>query len=154
MLRKYSKKMALYFLLAIFFILIDRILKFFALNYLEFRKLNIIGDIFKLDLAKNSGIAFSIPFSGLILNTTIILIIVIIAIFLHRLIKKKENLPILALTFLLFGAISNMADRLVYGFVVDYLNLKWFTVFNLADVMIVAGAFLLMFNFKNRSKSL
>jgi signal peptidase II len=152
MLSKYSKKMALYFSLAIFFIIIDRILKYFALYYIEFKQINIIGEIFKLNLAKNTGIAFSIPFSGLILYIAIILIISIVAIILLKLIKKKENLPVLGLTFLLFGAISNMADRLVYGFVVDYFDLKWFTVFNLADVMIVGGAFFLILNFKNKSK--
>ncbi len=148
MLSRYSKKMAIYFSLAIFFMIIDRIFKYFALSYWEARQINIIGDIFKLDLAKNSGIAFSIPFSGLILNIGIFLIIVIIAIVLAKLIKKKENLPAFGLTFLLFGAISNMADRLVYGFVIDYFNLKWFTVFNLADVMIVGGVFYIILNFR------
>jgi signal peptidase II len=154
MLSKYSKKMAIYFSLAIFFIILDRIFKYFALYYLKFKHIHIFGNIFQLDLAKNSGIAFSIPFSGFILNIVIVLIIAIILVILFKLIKKKENIPVLGLTFLLFGAISNMADRLIYGFVVDYFDLKWFTVFNLADMMIVGGVFLLIFNFKNKSKYL
>ncbi|MBU1778489.1 signal peptidase II, partial [Patescibacteria group bacterium] len=45
--------------------------------------------------------------------------------------------------FIIFGAISNLTDRLEYGYVIDYFSLKYFTIFNLADVMIVIGVFCL-----------
>lgn len=44
-----------------------------------------------------------------------------------------------ALTILTIGAILNLTDRVFYGFVIDYFDLKYFTIFNLADIMITAG---------------
>jgi signal peptidase II len=66
---------------------------------------------------------------------------------------KKLTLEALILTFVLFGAISNIVDRLQYGFVIDYLEIKNFTIFNLADVMISSGAlFLILQNFQSIKK--
>jgi signal peptidase II len=44
---------------------------------------------------------------------------------------------------LLAGAAGNLIDRLAYGYVVDFLDLGWFPVFNLADAAVVVGAALL-----------
>ena len=47
--------------------------------------------------------------------------------------------------YLLFaGALGNAVDRIFYGFVVDFISLKWFDfpVFNIADMSIVIGAVL------------
>ncbi|MBN1274782.1 signal peptidase II, partial [Candidatus Woesearchaeota archaeon] len=41
------------------------------------------------------------------------------------------------------GVISNLVDRVARGGVVDYLDLGWWPVFNLADALIVAGILLL-----------
>ena len=41
---------------------------------------------------------------------------------------------------IIFGAVSNLYDRLKYGFVIDYFDLKYFTIFNIADAMIFFGA--------------
>ena len=52
---------------------------------------------------------------------------------------KKDYIKAWLLLAIIFGAISNLFDRIKYGYVIDYLDLKYFTVFNLADVMIVGG---------------
>jgi signal peptidase II len=46
-----------------------------------------------------------------------------------------------ALFLAFLGAFSNLYDRLHYGYVIDYFDLKYFTVFNLSDVMIIIGIF-------------
>jgi signal peptidase II len=61
------------------------------------------------------------------------------------LIKKKENLLIFPLTFLIISAISNIIDRIRYGAVIDYFDLKYFTIFNLSDVIIVLATMSLQF---------
>ena len=62
---------------------------------------------------------------------------------------RKSQFPIPGLTvFLVLGAASNLYDRLKYEYVIDYIDLKWFTVFNLADSMIVVGAGLLIWQLK------
>jgi len=143
-----NKKMALILASAIFFISLDRFFKVLAKNYFYNNEINLIGDILKFNFAKNFGIAFSIPFSGFVLNFVIIIIILILAYILFYSFKKERYLLVCLLTFIVFGAISNMVDRGLYGFVIDYLDLKYFTVFNLADVMIVGGAVFLLISYK------
>jgi len=46
--------------------------------------------------------------------------------------------------FILSGAISNLIDRLYYGCVIDFIDLRIWPVFNLADIFICLGAFLLI----------
>lgn len=45
---------------------------------------------------------------------------------------------------LLGGAVSNLIDRLRFGYVVDYIDLKYLPVFNLADLFIVLGTILIL----------
>lgn len=136
--------MALWSYTAIFFALLDRLLKTLSINDINFA---IVGDFLKFSLAKNYFIAFSIPVTGIILNY-IILAIVLILIFNYL---KTNNNNRLFFLFIILGAASNLFDRFKYGYVIDYLSLKWFTVFNIADVMIVCSILCLLF-FELRKK--
>lgn len=42
------------------------------------------------------------------------------------------------------GALGNLTDRYFYGHVIDFLDLRWWPVFNVADIAIVCGGLLLM----------
>ena len=54
---------------------------------------------------------------------------------------------------ILCGAMSNLYDRLAYGYVIDWAYLgQWWPVFNLADVMVGAGLLLIIF-FSNSSRT-
>ena len=144
--------MVYYIILAIFFVILDRLFKVLALNYYENIKIGLISDYFSFTLAKNYYIAFSLPLSGPILTLFIGIIILILLYFCVILIKKEEYAQASCLTFVILGAISNIVDRIKYGFVIDYLDLKYFTVFNIADSMIVVGAVLLVINLKKLNK--
>ena len=111
------------------------------------REISIFGDWLKIALAKNYYIAFSLPFSGPIL--TIFIVAIILGLLYYWLIlNKSQNFRfILPLTIILFGAISNILDRIKFGFVIDYIDLKYFTVFNLADAMITGGVVILFLMF-------
>ena len=125
--------------MAMFFV-IDRILKYFAVRNL-LPKLA-LGDFFKLAFTPNSFISFSLPLSGTPLIVIVSLIMLTLVSYIIYLIinKKTETLEVVLLTTILFGAINNYTDRINYGFVIDYLEVKNFTVFNLSDVMICLGA--------------
>jgi signal peptidase II len=56
---------------------------------------------------------------------------------------RPDTLMQLALGFVGGGAGGNMADRVYYGAVVDFISVGWWPVFNLADVAIVSGCFVL-----------
>jgi len=55
-----------------------------------------------------------------------------------------------SLILVLSGAISNLIDRLYYGCVIDFINLKVWSIFNLADIFICLGVFLLIINLKKK----
>ena len=138
--------------IAIFFIA-DRILKAVALRSAMFPPLRLVGNILTFYFTANYYIAFSLPASGPILNAAIIsLISLLIAVIFFLIFFKQERKPeIILLSLILAGAVSNIIDRLTYGYVIDYLYLKNFTIFNLADMMISGGALLLIFkNIKSK----
>lgn len=142
MLLKYfkdQKKMTVKIFIIIFFIICDRFFKFLAVNGFFDQPVGIAEDFFRLSFANNYNIAFSLPLSGWWLNIIIILIIItLIYNLLYLSLKQRYNQAGL-LFIVIIGAISNLFDRIRFGYVIDYLDLMYFTVFNLADVMIVGG---------------
>ncbi len=128
--------------IAVFLLILDRFLKVLALNSTE--EYNLIGEILKFNFAKNYYIAFSLPLGGVFLLAIIVLVIIILLVYTLRLAKNKEWLQVALLINVLFGATSNLFDRFRYSYVIDYIDLKYFTVFNVADMMIVGAVFLLL----------
>ena len=61
-------------------------------------------------------------------------------------INKFTNFKFLGLIFILSGAFSNILDRLYAGCITDFIDLKFWPVFNLADCFIVIGAILIILN--------
>ena len=143
----------LYFLsLSIFIILLDQFTKYLMFNnYKQFINKDFL--LFKLDFVKNYGAAFNI-FSGS--RVFLSLISIFFSILLIYLIFKKNTLNSLDLysySFILGGTIGNGIDRILKGFVIDFINLNIinFPVFNIADISINIGFILLLYNiFKNK----
>ena len=132
-------------ILAMFFVG-DRILKFLFVNH-YLGSVKVLGNFFSLSFTPNRYIAFSLPVGGIMLSIFISLIVlVILGYIIHLILTKKDcSFEFIPLTFLLFGAISNLSDRWRYGYVIDYLDVNYFTVFNLADVMIVGGVVYILY---------
>ena len=143
----------IYFLsLSIFIVLIDQFTK-----YLMFynKKLFINKDflLFKLDFVKNYGAAFNI-FSGSRIFLSFISII--FSVLLVYLITRKNSLnsfDLYSYSFIRGGTIGNGIDRILNGFVIDFINLNFikFPVFNVADISINIGFVFLFYSlFKNK----
>jgi len=144
------KNIALTIFGAMFFVG-DRIVKHLFLTQYFPGAIKVLGNFFSLDFTPNYYIAFSLPVAGFWLNIFISLIVLVVLSYVIALIlAKKVNKPeFFPLTYLLFGAISNLVDRWQFGYVIDYFDLRYFTVFNLADMMIVGGVGALIYlNFK------
>lgn len=89
----------------------------------------------------NKNLAWSIPiFPGVFYFLWLIIFFLLLYFFL----KSKDNFERMALTFVFAGAISNMADRVTSGCVLDFIKLKFFPVFNFADIYITIGILLLL----------
>ena len=142
----------LYFLsFSIFIILIDQFTKYLMFyNYKTVINKDYL--LFRLDFVKNYGAAFNI-FSGS--RIFLSLISIIFSILLIYLILNKNNLNLFALlsySFILGGTIGNGIDRILKGYVIDFINLNIinFPVFNIADISINIGFIFLLYNiFKN-----
>lgn len=148
----HTKKIASLYILAIFFIILDR----FAKVYFYFNRdtINILNPILKLEYAENLYISFSLPLSPTIIKyLTLILSLIIVYIFINTL-KKRNTLLSISLFSLILGSFSNILDRFKYGFVIDYINLKYFTIFNIADSMIFVSVILLMFSIYSSDKQI
>lgn len=149
--KKQENKLTVFLFFCFFaFLTLDRFFKFLAVNNYLSEGVNIIGDFFQLNFTPNPNIAFSLPLSGTWLNILIILIILSLIAHFTQAIRKNNFRYISYLVLIIIGAISNLYDRLKYGFVIDYFDLKHFTVFNLADALIFLGVVFLMINIKRQ----
>lgn len=147
------KNIAWAFALAIFFF-IDRYLKYLAINYWPSTPKKLLGNLLTFNFTPNYNIAFSLPLSGVWLNALISIIILVI--FAYIILNKKNlsKLEIISLSAIIIGALSNLLDRFNYGYVIDYLDLKWFTIFNLGDILISVSTLVLLIYFLKPVKNI
>ena len=143
----------IYFLsFSIFIIIIDQFTKYLIFyNYKTVINKDYL--LFRLDFVKNYGAAFNI-FSGNRIFLSCISIV--FSILLTYLILRKNTLnkyDLCSYSFILGGTIGNGMDRILRGFVIDFINLNIinFPVFNIADISINIGFIFLLFSiFKNK----
>ena len=125
-------------------ILFDRVLKILAQKFLGNTKIYIINNFFYLIFTKNNGAAFSMM-SGR--QFTLILIALLALIYIIYYIKKY-NVKNIGYSFLVGGIIGNLLDRMIYGYVIDFIGIDifkyHFPIFNIADIFIVVGAFFIL----------
>ena len=127
----------------ILFIIIDQILKVLCA-----KDLMLIEGVLKFSNVQNTGGAFGIFNTNIIMIT--ILNLILIALMIRFIIIRRKymnNLVYIGLLFLIAGGISNLIDRIFRGYVVDYIDFTQiidFPVFNLADIVLVVGWFLLI----------
>jgi signal peptidase II len=104
----------------------------------------LIRGVLHLTLVRNRGAAF-----GIFKNQVPLFILAsLIAIFLIALQFKKEkprpfSIYTISLSLIFAGALGNLADRLVFGYVIDFIDFRIWPVFNIADSAITIGAVLL-----------
>ena len=142
----------LYFLaLSILIFLIDQYTKYLMLNNNK-KLINKDLLLFKLDFVRNYGAAFNIFNGSRILLSFISIVFSILLIYLILRKNKINLLDLYSYSFILGGTIGNGMDRILKGFVIDFINLNVinFPVFNIADISINIGFILLLYSiFKN-----
>lgn len=120
-------------------ILTDQLLKILTVQYLN-EPVTIINNLLQLNYLKNYGVGFSM------LNGNRFLILVISFGLIYYVLKMLNDIEMqkyqIPLLMILAGGIGNLIDRIVRGFVVDYVdvNIFNFPVFNFADSILVLGA--------------
>ena len=140
-----QKKIIIY---SIIFFILDLISKVIVNDFLGLTEsITVINNFFYLTNVHNLGAAWSL-FSG----QRILLIVVGIAalFFIFRWINdfKNNNKNIWAFSLLISGLLGNLFDRIIYGYVRDFLDFRFgsynYPIFNIADTFIFCGVILLI----------
>ncbi|MEQ6886202.1 signal peptidase II [Salicola sp. Rm-C-2C1-2] len=123
-----------------------------ATAMLDYGEANVVLPFFNLTLLHNTGAAFSFLSEGSgwqrwLFITLAVVISGVLVVWLTRL-KQHETWLGVALAFVLGGAVGNLYDRVVHGYVVDFFHFHWagyhFPAFNVADSFITVGALMLL----------
>ena len=92
---------------------------------------------------------------GLFANANLLFIILTIIVLISLyFISKKELTLQQELSLVTAGALGNLLDRIFFGHVFDFLNFKFWPVFNLADSYLVVGIIFILFKLIRQRKSL
>jgi signal peptidase II len=86
-------------------------------------------------------------------NIVAIFISALILLLIFFLIIRKNPNQYFAFSLLSAGVLSNIIERIIYGGVVDYINILSIPTFNLADILIIASLVLLIFSITNKKIS-
>ena len=138
--------------------MLDQILKIIIKHTLNlYQEISIIPNFFSLCYVKNTGAAFSILEDATLL---LIVISIIFILLIDKSIKKEEQnlnkLSIISLGMIIGGIFGNLIDRILYRSVIDYISFSFgkyhFPIFNIADIGITVGVFLLIIDMIRRKK--
>lgn len=152
---KFSSNLAVLSAIFVSTLLIDKFTKIWVIGRIHYGELWVlIPDRFNLTHVRNPGGAFSFMVSmpagfrlAFFLSTGVLAIVLLLSFF--RRLEPGRTLSAAAIGAVLGGAIGNLSDRVMYGEVIDFLDVRlwggyiWPT-FNMADCWIVVGVGLLM----------
>lgn len=144
---KFSKRDSIYLAIVLILVTFDYIIKTKIKTIMQLGdSIDVIKNFFSITYVQNTGAAF-----GMFKNQKILFLIVgIVAIFIlvYSFSKTDNKIAKISISMVISGAIGNIIDRLLYGFVVDMFDFHaiWSYVFNFADVCVVVGVALLSFS--------
>ena len=96
-------------------------------------------------LVKNDALVFSWPAPNWFAALMMIVVIGGLSYALRRKLRAPVSLVHVGYALIVAGALSNLYDRLVFGYVIDWAYLgRWWPVINIADVMIGVGVIVLL----------
>lgn len=127
---------------SVFLVILDQILKWTAQMYWQKPIFLLSGISLRYD--QNTGIAWSIPLPHLILLILNLVLIVILPFFIVHYFDLRLPKSQIIMSMIMAGALGNLIDRLFRGYVIDYISVGSFPVFNLADSLLTISIFLIL----------
>jgi len=142
--------------LGIFVLSVDLLTKFWVKNWawLHSHDYPVIDGFFTIQLVRNEGIAFGLLHSvdshwkPWILSAIAMTAIAVVGYYLART-PTSDRFSLLSFGLILGGIMGNLVDRMMHGYVVDFLTLHWkdqfaWPTFNVADAAITTGVFIIL----------
>jgi len=159
--KKILRHNGILFLIAAIVIVLDQITKALVRQNLALGEawapIPAIGDFFRFLYWQNRGAAFgTLQNAGPIL-TVVRIAIAIFIVFFYQKAETKDRLMRVSLSLMLGGAIGNLIDQFMLGFVTDFIAVGKFPIFNVADSCVTIGVGLMLLDMlikeKNGSKT-
>ena len=131
-------------LTAAFIFFIDLVIKTYLRTNFAYQSIPVLNKIFHITVIFNTGAAFGILKGNSSLLTCLSLIFIGLFFLFIKKEKPKSLFFLVACGLILGGALSNLGDRIFLGFIVDYIDLRVWPVFNLSDSGITVGVGMLL----------
>lgn len=130
-----------YFSLTLILLIIDRLTKWWAFSTMD-RGVpnNLIGNVIRLTRVHNEGGAFGIFPGGGIVFLVVSGVVSLILFLILLTMQIDSRLIRTGMAFVLAGALGNLVDRIQWGYVLDFFEIRGFPIFNVADACITVGA--------------
>lgn len=132
--------------------ILDQLSKYYIKHLMQFGdSISVLGDFFRITYIHNTGAAFGMlskmPGATFLLAAAKAAAIAVILLFLKKIIQKGIFYQI-GFGLILGGALGNLANRLYYGFIIDFLDFgigrfRWY-IFNIADSSVFIGVSILI----------
>ena len=129
----------------------DHATKLAASTALRDRTVDVVPGVLDLQYTENHDVAFSLLRSAAIPGRPHVLFViaaigaVFVGVMWWRRRRLASSVEHLGWSLTMAGAVGNMLDRVLRGYVIDFIHLKHWPVFNVADALVVAGVILLAF---------
>lgn len=145
-----NKKIIAMVLIIVFSVALDQTIKLIIEKNLYNNSITLINGILNLTYVENTGGAYGIGSNNIVIF--IIVNIIVISLLAKFVLYKKDEINIgtlISMSLIISGGIGNLIDRIFRGHVIDYLDINpliKYPIFNMADVFIVLGCFIIIIN--------
>ncbi|MFH1478851.1 MAG: signal peptidase II [Candidatus Omnitrophota bacterium] len=154
-----KKQAVVSFFLILLILLFDQSTKLWVKDTLNIgESIPLIKNILHITFVSNTGAAFGLfkQSTAIFIIISIVAVFIIGSIIIRSILKRQFFDSIvfnLSLSLIFSGALGNLIDRVKYGYVVDFIDVRIWPVFNISDISITTGSFLLILFYLRKSTS-
>ena len=134
---------------------LDQVSKWLVRDAMDLgQSIPIISSLMSLTYIENRGAAFGIMAGGRVLFIALTFLLLAFLLWYRHQNKHQSFLLEISTGLIIAGALGNLIDRILKGSVTDFIDFHFFPIFNVADIAVTCGVFLMaVFIFKDENKS-
>jgi len=139
---RYGSKIKFLIFLNLGLVILDRFSKWLVLNPPDLYQSGLI----EFKLFKNPNLYF-ISFNSVSLYVLMGVVLLLLLFLFFKSWQKRDSLLMTGLLLIIWGGLSNLFDRIYFGYVIDWIRVFFLpiSIFNIADIMITGGVLCLIF---------